>query len=83
MDRMNNRTTRDYLSAGELRELGCEISTDIPDCATVPRSAVEFSGPRNAQMEGTRFSCDVGVVITEAFRWIEIDVEISDAEDLR
>jgi hypothetical protein len=73
---------RTCITAGELRGMGCEIPSDIPDCGWVPRSALRFgelactSSPDDCKTGVWKGRCMVDVV--EPFRWIELDVTIGD-----
>jgi hypothetical protein len=59
------------ISAGEIRSWGVVVPDDIPDCATVPRSAMHFGTVAcTAGGEPTEISAQCEVTFTEPFRWI-------------
>ena len=68
------------ISAGWLRECGIPIPKSIPDCATVPRSAMrmEMVGYSAA---GNTMTAQMKVTFSEAFKWVEATVLIDDGRD--
>lgn len=60
------------ITAGELREMRCDVPGDIPDCAWVPRSALKFNVQAPTAVNERRFVVNVRVEIAQPFRWIEV-----------
>ena len=60
-----------HISAGEIRSWGVEVPADIPDCASVPRSAILVGGVEvTAGGEPTMLNVGMTLTFTEPFRWI-------------
>jgi len=59
------------ITAGELREMGCEIPAKVPDCAWVPRHAM-IMGDVSARLDPLRDTLDCTVLLSFAqpFRWV-------------
>ena len=66
------------ITAGELRRMGCEISTRIPDCGWIPRYSIIMKTGETT-IEGDKVSCYVEVAFLEPFQWINLTVEVPDA----
>lgn len=65
-------------TAGELRGMGADVPADVPDFAWVPRQSVHLG---TVQVETgddpENITARVGVKLTEPFRWIEVNAEIT------
>jgi hypothetical protein len=74
----------DRISAGELRGMGAKLDNEIPDCATVRRSAVRIVGmPRmapasEADQAERMVKLHATLEITEPFSWVTVNVPISE-----
>lgn len=63
----------DRVYAGELRAMGVKtIPEHIPDCAWVPRSALEWKY-RAVSASGDQLSLDMTLAIHEPFKWVEVN----------
>ena len=64
--------------AGHLREMGCEISEEIPDCAWVPRWSLSMGEPNFKHDESNPdvVEMDMDIRITEPFRWLSVTLKI-------
>ena len=69
------------VSAGELRGLGFEVHADIPDCATVPLSAIHYSADvsTDTSKENGTISLGMSLSFDEPFSWISIDIKCKTA----
>ncbi|MCU0912997.1 MAG: hypothetical protein MUC88_00365 [Planctomycetes bacterium] len=67
----------DRISAAELRALGCDISADIPDCASVPRAALVFE-ECECDFEGEVLRCQIPIRVNAPFEWVEAEFEVND-----
>ena len=67
------------IHAGELRAMGASIPDTIPDIGWVPRSAIQWSGedPNFTMNDDGVFTGNLRCVVTQPFRWIEVDVTIT------
>lgn len=63
------------ITAGELRARGWDLGENIPDVASIPRTAVspapEAFTVDQDEKDPKLFHFTVGAVITQPFRWIE------------
>lgn len=61
-----------HISAGEIRSWGVAVPAEIPDCASVPRSAMQFGSVEATYGEEPAVvNCTVMLTFTEPFRWIQ------------
>lgn len=69
------------ITAGELREMGADISGDIPDCAWVPRDSVEI-GEVKARADGEVMSVTINAKINAPWQWwsAKITIPITEKE---
>ena len=63
------------VTAGELRDAGADIPSDIPDVAWVPRIAMRVSPGAAQRLPGGRFRIPLHVELFAPFRWIALTVE--------
>ena len=64
------------VTAAELREMGITVPDDVPDCGWIPRHAIKY-GEIGVDIEGTTMVANVGVAISEPFRWINVTVDLA------
>jgi hypothetical protein len=60
-------------TAAQLRELGCEIPSSIPDPAWVPKYAVKVTPKESTMVDGT-FRIKMSVEFRAPFTWIELEL---------
>jgi hypothetical protein len=72
----------DRISAAQLRAVGCKIPDHIPDCATVPRTALIFGDPDVSMDEAKKDTCNISIPlnINAAFTWHETVFVVKPAE---
>jgi len=67
-------------TAGQLREMGFEISALIPDCGWIPKWALNFGEMKvevSKDDDGANILHGVGqVTLTQPFQWVELDVTL-------
>lgn len=63
----------DTISAGDLRAAGISIPAEIPDCAWVPRSSMQYR-LEPLQADGDVLRMNAYVTFTQAFSWVEVPV---------
>lgn len=68
-------TTKNRISAAELRSLGWNIPESIPDCATIPSHALvpvpeDFTVTQDAT-DSKMFHFGLNAVLTAPFEWVE------------
>jgi hypothetical protein len=73
-------TNETPISAGWLRECGIPIPESIPDCATVPRSAMRMEMVGSSASGGV-MTAQMQVTFSEAFKWVEATVTVDDDHD--
>ena len=65
------------ISAGWFRELGFEVDSTIPDCATIAREHVAFSVEGGGfDVESKTLTTNWRVTFTGPFEWISATVEV-------
>lgn len=65
----------DRITACELREMGVPIPSSIPDCASIPRSAMKMSVGEVTSMNGEKtVVMNVDINFTASFEWIQLDL---------
>ena len=69
------------ITAGELRDMGCDIMVNIPDCAWVPRRCVRFGEVNVTHADEAARTLDIidiigTIEIQTHFRWIEVNAKI-------
>jgi len=72
----------DAITAGELREMGAEVPSSVPDYAWVPRSSMRVSvGGVRQGGDATAFSMGMELTFTEPFRWVHGTFSVSQRAD--
>lgn len=69
-------TKREYdavtcITAGELRSMGCDVPTNIPDCGWVSRDSLRFA-VEVPSVERDAVLIRAKITFTEPFTWIEV-----------
>lgn len=68
------------ISAGWLRECGIPVPGSIPDCATVPRSAMRME-MTDSGIAGDTMTVGMKATFSEPFKWVEATVIVNDGHD--
>ena len=71
------------VSAGELRSIGFNVPTRIPDCATVARSAIKLLPPKiQADPEDVgKLTIGIECELGGAFRWVDVTMQLVPDEE--
>lgn len=65
----------DLITAGELREMGLPIPESIPDCASIPRSAMKWTVVDAATTADDKtVVLKLNVAFTANFEWVQLDI---------
>lgn len=73
------------ITAGELREAGMVIETDIPDCAWIPHISITYGRTLAASHDAASGTIILSLVmhVSEPFRWVQVAVTTAPAEEPR
>lgn len=65
----------DRITAGELRVMGIPVPSNIPDVASIPRSAMKMSVGEVTSMDGDKtVVVNVSIKFEANFEWIQLDL---------
>jgi hypothetical protein len=64
-----------HITAAALRGMGFKVPDTIPDCAFVPRYAIQFHSSRPV-IDGERCSVSFKIHVDQPFLWLEAQTEL-------
>lgn len=70
----------DLITAKQLRAEGVVICPSVPDCATVPRSSLEFQYKSVGIVNG-QLQVGVSVTLTKPFTWVSATIVATNTDE--
>lgn len=68
------------VTAGELRTMGLDIPSPIPNCAWVPRRAICFGEPE-VTAEDDVVHASIPTIVNAPFKWVNVEVTFGSVEE--